>query len=65
VTSTYVDGNFKGGVRICVCGDGEGPCDDVSLFFALVRGVDRPFGSLRRISSTLLRRALRLASPLL
>ena len=39
VASAYVNENFKGGVRAGVRGDAEGTYDEVSLFFALVRGV--------------------------
>jgi hypothetical protein len=64
VASAYVDGNFKGGVRARVRGDAKGTYDEVSLFFDWSEGSTRPSGSLRRISSTLLRRALRPVSPL-
>jgi hypothetical protein len=34
VASACVNGNFKRGVRAGVRGDGEGPYDEISLFFA-------------------------------
>jgi hypothetical protein len=65
VASACVNENFKGGIRAGVRGDAKGTYDEVSLFFFdWSEGSTRPSGSLRRISNTLLRRALRPASPL-
>ena len=66
MASAYVDENFKGGIIAGVRGELgtlKGPTTRSACFFDWSEGSTRPFGSLRRISSTLLRRALRPASP--
>ena len=63
MASAYVSENFKGGIRAGVRGDAKGTYDEISLFFDWSEGSTWPSGSLQRISNTLLRRALRPASP--